>query len=253
MRNIETIKTNNKMDATKHEIRTIECKLSVREAAPDAEGESRTITGTAIVFNAESEVLDDWGYKFREVIKPEAVTMEFLNSQDVKMNMLHDRSLTLARCNKGVGSMRMTVDAQGVNFEFEAPKCDIGDRCLEMVRRGDYSGCSFEFYPEEYDVEEREGGKDVKIIHKKFRALTALTIGMDPAYKQTNVNARELLEQTPGYKAEQERLAQENAQREADEAAVKAAQEAENMKQREMDEQRRRSCRRHMTNNNFNY
>ena len=241
------------MDATKREIRTIECKLSVREAAPDAEDESRTITGTAIVFNAESEVLDDWGYKFREVIKPEAVTMEFLNSQDVKMNMLHDRSLTLARCNKGVGSMRMTVDAQGVNFEFEAPKCDIGDRCLEMVRRGDYSGCSFEFYPEEYDVEESEGSNDVKIIHKKFRALTALTIGMDPAYKQTNVNARELLEQTPGYKAEKERLAQEKAQREADEASVKAAQEAENMKQREMDEQRRRSCRRHMTNNNFNY
>jgi len=205
------------MDATKREIRTIECKLSVREAAPDAEGESRTITGTAIVFNAESEVLDDWGYKFREVIKPEAVTMEFLNSQDVKMNMLHDRSLTLARCNKGVGSMRMTVDAQGVNFEFEAPKCDIGDRCLEMVRRGDYSGCSFEFYPEEYDVEEREGGKDVKIIHRKFRALTALTIGLDPAYKQTSVNARELYEQTPGYKAEQERLAAEQAQREAEE------------------------------------
>ena len=81
--------------------------------------------------------------------------------------------------------MRLSVDEQGVSFEFDAPKCDIGDRCLEMVRRGDYSGCSFEFYPEDYDVEEREGGKDVKIIHKKFRALTALTIGMDPAYKQT--------------------------------------------------------------------
>ena len=54
------------MDATKREIRTLECKLSVREAAPDAEGESRVITGTAIVFNAESEVLDDWGMRFRE-------------------------------------------------------------------------------------------------------------------------------------------------------------------------------------------
>ena len=91
------------MDAKKIEIRTLDCKLSVREAGPDAQGESRTITGTAIVFNAESEVLDDWGYRFREVIKPEACTMEFLNSQDIKMNMLHDRDLTLARCNKGTG------------------------------------------------------------------------------------------------------------------------------------------------------
>ncbi len=206
------------MDAKKIEIRTLDCKLSVREAAPDAQGESRTITGTAIVFNAESEVLDDWGYRFREVIKPEACTMEFLNSQDIKMNMLHDRDLTLARCNKGTGSLRLSVNEKGVNFEFEAPKCDIGDRCLEMVRRGDYSGCSFEFWPEDYDVEEREGGKDVKITHKKFRALTALTIGMDPAYKQTSVNARELYDETPaGKKAKQEAEAQR--QREEQEKA----------------------------------
>jgi HK97 family phage prohead protease len=179
------------MDDKKFEIRTLECQLSVRETAPNEEGESRTITGTAIVFNAESEVLDDWGTRFREVIAPEACTMEFLNSQDIKMNMLHDRGLTLARCNKGQGSLRLSVDDKGVNFEFDAPKCDIGDRCLEMVRRGDYSGCSFEFWPEDYDVEER--GDDVKITHRKFRAISALTIGMDPAYRQTAVNARELV------------------------------------------------------------
>ena len=197
------------MNEKKIEIRTLDCKLSVREAGPDAQGESRTITGTAIVFDAESEVLDDWGYRFREVIKPEACTMEFLNSQDIKMNMLHDRDLTLARCNKGTGSLRLSVDEKGVNFEFDAPKCDIGDRCLEMVRRGDYSGCSFEFWPQDYDVEEREGGKDVKITHRKFRALTALTIGMDPAYKQTSVNARELYDETPaGKKAKDDAEAQ---------------------------------------------
>ena len=210
------------MDAKKIEIRTLDCKLSVREAAPDAQGESRTITGTAIVFDAESEVLDDWGYRFREVIKPEACTMEFLNSQDIKMNMLHDRDLTLARCNKGTGSLRLSVDEKGVNFEFEAPKCDIGDRCLEMVRRGDYSGCSFEFWPEDYDVEEREGGKDVKITHKKFRALTGLTIGLDPAYRQTSVNARELYDETPaGKKAKEEAEAQRQREEQEKEEALK--------------------------------
>lgn len=206
------------MDAKKNEIRGIECQLAIREAGEDAQGQSsRTIVGTAIVFNAESEVLDDWGYRFREVIKPEAATMEFLNTQDIKMNMLHDRQLTVARSNKGVGSLRLSVDEKGVNFEFEAPKCDIGDRCLEMVRRGDYSGCSFEFYPEDYDVEEREGGKEVKITHKKFRAITGLTIGLDPAYRQTSVNARELYENTPGYKAEQARLQAEKEEKEREE------------------------------------
>ena len=215
------------MDANKIEIRSIECQLSVREAGENAQGEpSRTIVGTAIVFNAESEVLDEWGYRFREVIKPEAATMEFLNSQDITMNMLHDRNLTVARCNKGTGSLRLSVDENGVNFEFEAPKCDIGDRCLEMVRRGDYSGCSFEFYPEDYTIEEREGGKEVKITHTKFRALTALTIGMDPAYKQTSVNARELWKNTEAGKreaAEKAKQEQEEKDREAREKQERIA------------------------------
>ena len=214
------------MNEKKREIRTIYCQLSVREAAEGQEGESRTITGRAIVFNTESEVIDDWGERFRKVILPEAVTMEFLNTQDVKMNMLHDRKLTIARCNKGVGSMRMAVDEQGVTFEFEAPKCDIGDRCLEMVRRGDYSGCSFEFYPKDYEVERTkaaDGVEDVIIRHKSFEFLSALTIGMDPAYRQTSVNARELDKLTPEGKAELE--AQEQAKREAETKALEAAAE----------------------------
>jgi HK97 family phage prohead protease len=212
------------MDAKKREIRTIDCQLAIREAAEGQEGESRTITGRAIVFNAESEVLDDWGERFREVILPEAVTMEFLNTQDVKMNMLHERELTIARCNKGVGSLRMAVDEQGVTFEFEAPKCDIGDRCLEMVRRGDYSGCSFEFYPKDYEVDRTKGadGKDEVVIrHKSFEFLSALTIGMDPAYKQTSVNAREMDKLTPEGKREEE--AAEQAKREAEEKALEEA------------------------------
>ena len=214
------------MNAEKREIRTINCQLAIREAAQGSESESRTITGRAIVFNAESEVLDDWGERFREVILPEAVTMEFLNTQDVKMNMLHERELTIARCNKGQGSLRMAVDEQGVTFEFEAPNCDLGDRCLEMVRRGDYSGCSFEFWPKDYEVERTKGadGKDEVIIrHKSFEFLNALTIGMDPAYKQTSVNARELDKLTPQGKKEAEEQAKREAEEQAKQKAMRAA------------------------------
>ena len=214
------------MNAEKREIRTIDCQLAIREAAQGSESESRTITGRAIVFNAESEVLDDWGERFREVILPEAVTMEFLNTQDVKMNMLHERELTIARCNKGQGSLRMAVDEQGVTFEFEAPNCDLGDRCLEMVRRGDYSGCSFEFWPKDYEVERTKGadGKDEVIIrHKSFEFLNALTIGMDPAYKQTSVNARELDKLTPQGKKEAKEQAKREAEEQAKQKAMRAA------------------------------
>ena len=54
------------MEDAKREIRTIECQLAIREAASDAQGESRTITGTAIVFGWESQELDDWGERFKE-------------------------------------------------------------------------------------------------------------------------------------------------------------------------------------------
>ena len=210
------------MDAKKREIRTLDCQLRVREAAPDAQGESRTIEGTAIVFNAESEVLDDWGYRFREVILPSAATMEFLNSQDIKMNMLHERELTIARANKGQGTLKLSVDERGVNFSFDAPKCDIGDRCLEMVRRGDYSGCSFEFYPKDYEVSERkaaDGKTEYVIRHTAFERVTALTLAMNPAYPTTSVGVRELYrEQHPDNHLEeqQKREVEEAKQREQD-------------------------------------
>lgn len=229
------------MDAKKREIRTVDCQLAIREAKGGQEGESRTITGTAIVFNAESEVLDDWGERFREVILPSAATMEFLNRCDIKMNMLHDRDLTIARCNQGKGSMRLSVDERGVNFEFEAPNCDLGDRCLEMVRRGDYSGCSFEFYPKDYEVERTKGadGKDeVKIIHREFEFISALTIGMDPAYRQTTVNAREIgVQETDEQKAERERLEAEAKKREQEE---KEQQDREAEAEREAEYRRRK-------------
>lgn len=172
-------------------MRSLDCQLRIREVAEgNAQSESRTIEGTAIVFGVESQVLDDFDGTFREVIAPEAVTAEWLATQDVKMNMLHERELTIARCNKGVGNLNMRVDAAGVHFSFEAPKCDLGDRALALIRSGVLSGCSFEFWPQDYDVDEREG--EIVVTHRKFRALGALTIGMDPAYLQTSVNAREL-------------------------------------------------------------
>ena len=224
------------MNEKKIEIRTIECKLAVREAAPDAQGESRTITGTAIVFNKESEVLDDWGEKFREVILPEACTAGFLQSQDIKMNLLHERELAIARSIKGSGSLKLSVDGIGVHFEFEAPRCDLGDRALELIRTGVYSGCSFEFYPQDYDVEER--GEEVIIKHRKFARLTALTIGMDPAYRQTTVNARELMNhETEEQKAERERQEAEAKKREQDEMEQ---QEREAEAEREAEYRRRK-------------
>ena len=157
---------------------------------------TRIIEGRAVVFNKVFEYEDYWGDKYRETIKPSACTKEFLDSQDIKLNLLHKREMTIARSNCGVGNLSYSVNDEGVDFEFEAPKCDLGDRALEMVRSGVYSGCSFEFYPKDYECnQKKEGSVTVyEINHTAFETLRAFTIAMDPSYKETTVDCRERYE-----------------------------------------------------------
>ena len=218
------------MDAKKREIRTVECRMAFREASAEEaqNGSLGVISGTAIVFNAESRVIDEYGETFREVILPEAATMEFLNSQDIKLNLLHQREDTFARCINGTeGNMTISRDDKGVYFEVQVPNCDLGIRARELTKAGVYTGCSFEFYPKEYEIEEREvnGKIDTKVIHKSFESIGAFTLAMDPAYLQTSCSVRELHEKTPG--AIEAKKREEQAKRDAEQKALdEAAQRA---------------------------
>ena len=214
------------MDAKKREIRTVECRMAFREASAEEaqNGSLGVISGTAIVFNAESRVIDEYGETFREVILPEAATMEFLNSQDIKLNLLHQREDTFGRCINGTeGNMTISRDDKGVYFEVQVPNCDLGIRARELTKAGVYTGCSFEFYPKEYEIEEREvnGKIDTKVIHKSFESIGAFTLAMDPAYLQTSCSVRELHEKTPG--AIEAKKREEQAKREAEEKALEEA------------------------------
>lgn len=185
-------------------------ELHVREAA-EGEAPSRTITGYAILFNVPSAPLwSDEDSEAREVIAPEAVTKEVLDAQDIKMTMFHNRQLILGRSNKGGGTLSYTVDDKGVAFEFDAPNTVDGDKALELVRRGDISGCSFAFTTHYYDSDfvERQSEvapNGVNKITYRVKAVTGIydfTLAADPYYPDTSVEAREFAkelkrEQTP--------------------------------------------------------
>ncbi len=198
-------------------------ELHIREAA-EGEAPSRIITGYAILFNTPSAPLwDDDDSEAREVIAPEAVTEDFLNGQDIKMTMFHDNQLILARSNKGGGTLSYSVDDKGVKFEFSAPNTVDGDKAIELVRRGDISGCSFAFTTRYYDNDfvERQSqyAQNGKICYTyRVKALTGLydfTLAANPYYQETSVEVRELAaglkeEQNPApSKAEEEK--RENA------------------------------------------
>lgn len=221
------------MDKEQLRQRFIATGVQVREA--EGEGESRVLRGKAICFNEETTLWDGKYYREREIISPSCITEEFLREQDVKLNLLHNREDSIARNNKGEGTLKFELREDGLYWEAEMPKCDLGDRALELVRNKTYQGCSFEFYPEEYtevNTTLEDGREDVLITHTKFRALTALTIALDPAYEGTSVAEREAYQKREAQKTqEQEDL--EKAQREQERELTLARERA--VRQRELE------------------
>lgn len=171
---------------TSLEIRHIELRAST-------DPNSRTITGTAIVFNSLSEPLGEKG-EFRELLLPSAITQELINNSDIVCLYNHDQAPgVLARWNKGRGSLKVTLTSTGVDFSFNAKKTALGDEILESVRNGDISAMSFAF-------KKSEGGDNWKRQNDGtyLRTITSIALlkdfsfVVDPAYKSTSCDLRGL-------------------------------------------------------------
>ena len=183
----------------KRTLRNDRAELRVREAEGDAP--SRTITGYAVLFNVPSEPLwSDEESEAREVIAPSAITKELLDGCDIKFTMYHDRQLILGHSNHGTGTLTYFVDAKGVGFNLELPQSPNGDEALELVRRGDLSGCSFAFTTHYWDSDFVERKSEVvngrSMITYTVKGVTGVydfTLAADPAYADTSVEARELV------------------------------------------------------------
>jgi HK97 family phage prohead protease len=184
------------MEERKREIRSAKgghFQPHLREL-PEGEGNGRIIEGYAIVFGVASRMLVDYWDDYREIIEPGAITEQELAQMDIKMTMWHNREKLLARSNKGVGTLKLSVDEIGVKYEFEAPNTSDGNNALELVKRGDMSGSSFTYWSDESSaVSYTKDENDVLIRHvKKIGMVYEMTIASDPAYTQTSVTAREI-------------------------------------------------------------
>lgn len=200
------------MEKEKREIRIFggQYQPRLREAAEGQE--SRTIEGYAIVFNVESQLLCDWYETYREIIEPGAITKEELDKMDIKMTLFHNREKLIARCNKGAGTLTLSVDETGVKYEFEAPHTPDGETALELVKRGDLAGSSFIFWSDEKSSVRYEMMDDGTLLRHVDRIdrVFEMTIASDPAYQQTSVTAREVTEHGIKLPAQQ---AQENLEK----------------------------------------
>ena len=163
-------------------------QFSIRES----EDKGKTIEGVAIVTEQETVLWEGSDYREIEVIAQSCIAPDFIAKQDMTINLLHNRDESFARTPN---SLRVESREDGLHFEADVPDCDLGKRAQALTANGTYKGCSFEFYPKDYEVSERkaaDGKTEYVIRHTAFEKIVALTLAMNPAYPTTSVGVREL-------------------------------------------------------------
>ena len=146
--------------------------------------ESRKVEGYAVVFQSESNDLGG----FHEIISRSALD-GIIEKSDVLCLLNHNEDKgVLARSNKGVGSLTLSIDDRGLKYSFEAPNTALGDEVLEGIRRGDISASSFAFTVESDSWEKREDGSYLRTI-RSISQLFDVSPVYSPAYSATSVKA----------------------------------------------------------------
>lgn len=147
----------------------------------------RQIVGYAVIFNSESNDLGG----FTEVIERTALD-GVIEKSDVLCLLNHneDRGV-LARSNKGVGSLKLSIDDKGLKYEFESPNTDLGNELLEGIKRGDISASSFAFTVGQDEWQKKPDGTYLRVI-KQIDLLFDVSPVYKPAYDATTVDTRGL-------------------------------------------------------------
>ena len=149
--------------------------------------ESRHIEGYAIVFGTQS---NDIG--FIETISRGAITQDLVDQCDVFCRFDHNPDKILARSNKGVGSLKLTVDEKGLKYEFDSPNTTLGDELIEYIKRGDLNKSSFCFTiadEENAQIWEKRDGKFYRTINK-IGYLWDVSPVWTPAYSDSSCDKR---------------------------------------------------------------
>lgn len=148
--------------------------------------EDKTIVrGYAAKFDSLSENLGG----FREIIAPSAFD-DVLNN-DVRALINHDSSLILGRTT--AGTLRLSVDATGLQYEYDSPDTSYARDLLVSLERGDVDQSSFQFFVEKDDWNEDAEGRLIRTIQKVSRLLDVAPVTF-PAYPDTTVAKRNMEE-----------------------------------------------------------
>lgn len=161
--------------------RTADARFETRE-----EGGARRIEGYFAVFGSTY----DMGDGIRETIDAHAFDRTL--DGDIRALVNHDRNLVLGRTK--AGTLRLRADAHGLWGEIDINERDTDAMNLyARVQRGDVSQCSFGFDILREDAQVQPDGGVLFILREvKLYEVTCATF---PAYRETDIQAREAQEE----------------------------------------------------------
>jgi len=163
------------------EVRTLPAH-ELRIAPVAADGYSRTVSGTAIVFGVRSVNLGG----FEERVDPASVTQTLSGKPDIRLLHNHDGSRILARTTSG--TLKLSTDSKGVNFtaQIDTRQSYAADLAISLSR-GDTENCSFGFV---CNKDEWANVNGVLVRTLQSIDVSELSIVGSPAYLQTTSSIR---------------------------------------------------------------
>lgn len=166
------------------EVRSVSHAIEVRK---NSDG-SRTIAGTAVVYNSLSEDLG-----FREQIAPGAFTRSLRENPDVFILYDHDMGQVLGRVSSGTATVTDTPTE--LNFTCKLGNTSFAKDVIDMAERGDVRGVSFGFTAVSEKWSALPDGTPLRTVTEAI--LYEASIVSSPAYTKPSFNVRAALRNCP--------------------------------------------------------
>jgi HK97 family phage prohead protease len=150
----------------------------------------KTVKGTAIVYNSLSP---DNNMGFKEKIDPNAFVDSLKTNSDLRLLLNHDTTKVLGRTSSGTLQIKNTP--KGLTFSCELGQSSQAIDTIDMLERGDVTGCSFGLFITDETWEKDEDGTIVRTITKG--QVFELSVCSFPYYPQTDASVRSIPDSCP--------------------------------------------------------
>lgn len=159
-------------------------QVQVQDLELRQDGNGRTFSGYAAVFNSDSEPLP-----FIEQIRPGAFERTLAARNQVKMFVNHEDTMVLASTR--AGTLRLNEDRRGLRVSADLPETSYARDLAVLMERGDVDSMSFGFHVPRGGDEWSDDGQRRYLNEIALREVSVVT-GF-PAYEETSATVRKAM------------------------------------------------------------